>query len=60
LPDLDGQALPTKIIDYRKRPETLPIKQAIGGKIHAPTLIYIGCQRQLDPVGGADSPFGSF
>ena len=54
---LDGKALPTKIIDYRQRPESPPIEEGIGAKVHGPTLVKSGGQR---PVRFLDAPHSSF
>lgn len=39
---MNRQTLPTKIINYSQRPETLSVKQIIRHEIHTPALIDMG------------------
>jgi hypothetical protein len=36
---VDREALATKVLDQRKRPESAAVKQAVGDKVHRPALV---------------------
>ena len=38
--DMDGQTLPTKIIDYGQGSDLAAVEQVVGHEIHGPALIY--------------------
>lgn len=56
---MDRQALPAKIVDYSKRPETLSVKQIIRREIHTPALINMGQNRTLLAMWCTDMSAGA-